>query len=244
MAYIENRTLKIKLKGNKQFNSFIQTDEYEEFLYNLLKKSSFFSKLERIEVQNNKEDDYRELNNEGQIINTYEATLLANRLIMKNISIEGNSFPAWKLQRFIDDTIKEFKNALERKINKNNGNNRNIIIFNLLPIEIKYEPHEEIITDIFLKKNNFKKEKFKDEKTKDKDIWYRALENIKCNNPELLKNKEKIYIVTFNAGREKSNFYIKKLFLEKEQHVFNEQIEFINNYKESIYPFEILYEWD
>lgn len=107
----------------------------------------------------------------------------------------------------------------------------NIIIFNLLPVEIKLQPNKEITSDILFKN------------IKNKDIWHSSLEEIKINNPELLKNKEKIFVVSFNVGRAGSNFYIKKLSLKaknKANYVSNEEIEFINNYKKSKFPFEIL----
>lgn len=160
---------KINIKSANEYIDFIQRQNYEKFLLDLLNKSELFkNKLVYIEAQPNSQDDYLEMFT-GE---TYEATLLSNSIINKRIN---RSNVVWdnELIQWLNNEIKnEFFNCLKRKIKKDK-----IIVFNIFPfIGAKFRSS---LTDYI------------------QDIWDASIESFAFSNPELIKDKE-IIIVSFN----------------------------------------------
>jgi hypothetical protein len=119
-------------------NLIHQSDIYELFLMKLLNQTSFFYKLEHIvkEEQNNGNDDFKEFDNEDNLLRTFEARLLTSHNIIDPIMKKGGVPEEY--QYFIKNKIKEVYNFSLKS--KNKKGKENVIIFNIFPIkEFKFE---------------------------------------------------------------------------------------------------------
>ena len=120
-----------KLKSRKQFRALVHdSDIYENFLMDILNNSNLFNRLEHIpkDKQNDGEDDFKELNEKGKIIKTYEATMLTSSKIVKSI-IYNNGIPKEYIDFIRSEIVKVYIERLNKKKKK-----ENIIIFNIYPI--------------------------------------------------------------------------------------------------------------
>lgn len=203
-----------KLKSRKKFKDLIHnSDIYEKFLMDILNNSNFFKRLEHIpkDKQNDGEDDFKELNGEGKIIKTYEATLLTSSKIVESI-FYNNGIPKEYINFIRSEIVKVYLNRLNKKKEK-----ENIIIFNIYPI--KENKIRESVFEIILNAN---------------DMW---IQNYKKFLRENIDNKIKnLFIVSLNTNyRSKNNFYVKQILNDGE--IVN-KITFVDEFDLEKLPFQ------
>ena len=123
---IEIRT-DIELKSKKAIRDFLQKENYEAFLLELLKSSSLFPEnITRVEHQDNGEADYYDPCSGKK----YEATLLLDNSIVSSIISNPmflSSEEYWKLR--FDELSKVIEKRLTAKVKKEVP----IILFNVIP---------------------------------------------------------------------------------------------------------------
>lgn len=117
----------VTLKSANIFKEFIQKQNYEAFLLEVIKKSGLLqSDLELVLKQDEGEADYFSPST-GEY---YEATLIIDNYIVPKIIKDVNYVKTKDFEKWISDEIyKNVVDALERKKNRNN-----IILFNIFPM--------------------------------------------------------------------------------------------------------------
>ena len=179
----------------------------------ILNNSNLFNRLEHIpkDKQNDGEDDFKELNEKGKIIKTYEATLLTSSKIVKSI-IYNNGIPKEYIDFIRSEIVKVYIERLNKKKKK-----ENIIIFNIYPI--KENKNRESVFEIILNAN---------------DMWVRNYKKFsRKNKNNKIKN---LYIVSLNTNYiSKNNFYVKQVLNEGK--IVN-KIDFVDKFDLEKLPFQ------
>jgi hypothetical protein len=205
-----------RLKSKEKLLDLIHnSDVYELFLMKLLNQTSFFNELEHIlkEEQSNGNDDFKEFDNKGNLLRTFEAILLTSHKIIEPI-INTKGVPK-EYQDFIRNKIKKvYKVSLKKK---NKKGKENIIIFNIFPIkEFKFENAK---TQILMNSNDFWETNYRE-----------YLKEIDKNN---IKN---LYVVSLNSNYKSENtFYVRKIVENKK---IVDKIEFVHKFEKEKFPFE------
>lgn len=170
-----------KFRSPEHLRNFLQKENYEEFLKDLLIRFKYFpDDLELIQNQANAEYDFysRSLNQ------SYEATLLVNNIIIHEIIKNPN---IWQTHQFMNWVYAEARqDIIDRLTDKKNKNN--VILFNIFP----------------LRRNRFQGGVFMQFAA---DGWDLLMDDIRSSNNDLVLGKN-IYLVSYNFD---DSFLLKQL---------------------------------
>jgi len=134
-------SFRLELKNKNHLRGFIQKENYEPFLLNLLINTPYFStKTIIIPNQSNSECDFYD----PQSDKYYEATLLANKNIISNLIKDPSYLISKELNNEKNKLINIFNERIKSKMNKN----ASIILFNIFPD--KFIKFQSSITDRLL----------------------------------------------------------------------------------------------
>lgn len=185
-----NVYLELDIRHPDYFRYFLQKQNYELFLLDLLKQFKTFPvDLEIIKEQSKSEYDYiSKTTNE-----TYEATLILSNDIVKEL-IKSPTF--WETDVFSTWLFKKAKdNLIERLSKKSNKNS--IILFNIFPMR-----HPRFSQGVFTQFAS--------------DPWDIFMNEISNDNKELISDKN-IYLVSYN---QEDNFLLKYLYPHYHPNIF------------------------